>query len=182
MSVDPQFARLITVSDQLKPDYLGEDLAWEGSPFAWIKARPSRQKGAIAERLLEGWLRLNGLDVKPAGDSEADRIVAGHRVEIKSSTLWAGGSYRFQQFRDQECEIALCLGLSPNDANFWAIPKKTIIAGWGRQEGLVSQHGGSEGRDTAWLAVDPSNPHKWLKPFGGSLNEGLQALKSLLAA
>ena len=68
----------------------GKD-AWKGSPFAWIRNRPSRQIGTIFEKLVAEYLTDKGFDVAGSPDGEADRIVNDVRVEIKSSTLWAGG-------------------------------------------------------------------------------------------
>jgi len=40
---------------------------------------------------VEGLCKAMGLDVKSSGDSEADLIIAGRRVEVKFSTLWESG-------------------------------------------------------------------------------------------
>ena len=160
----------------LHADYSTDDLSWERSPFAWIKKRPSRQRGAIAERLVAKFLSAKGFSVDRSPDSEADRVVDGLRVEIKSSTLWKGGNYRFQQFRDQNYDVAICLGISPFSAHCWVIPKSVIMDNWGAAGGLRSQHGGQEGRDTAWLGVDPQNVQDWLLPYGGTLSQAVEAL------
>ena len=176
-----QFDLLASSSNSLKGDYARDESAWEGSHFQWMISLPSRSKGAFAEALIASWLESNQMRVARSPDSDADRIVEGVRVEIKSSTLWAGGTYRFQQLRDQNYKIVLCLGLSPLEAHLWSIPKEVVIAGWGTYEGLVSQHGGQAGTDTAWLHVDPSSVPSWLQNFGGSLSDGLETLKNNLA-
>ena len=101
---------------------------WSASPFEWIRARPSRQVGKIGEQLVAGWSAAKGFDVIRSPDAEADRVIAGKRVEIKFSTLWKSGVFKFQQFRDQRYAFAICLGLAPFDARCWAI-SKDLLAG-----------------------------------------------------
>jgi len=177
---DPDVQLLATISATLSEDYAEDEAAWLGSPFAWIKSRPSRQIGAIGEQLVAGWCAAKGLDVTKSPDSNADRIIEGRRVEIKFSTLWKNGGYKFQQLRDQNYQLAICLGLSPFDAHCWVLPKQLILDNWGTAPGLVSQHGGQTGSDTAWLSVDPNNVPEWLKPQGGSLRQGFKVLLSLV--
>jgi len=177
---DPQVQVLANISASLNSRYLEGDAAWVGSPFAWIKTRPSRQEGAIGELLVAEWLGGRGLSVERAPDSDADRLVDGVRVEIKFSTLWKNGGYKFQQLRDQDYRLAVCLGISPFDAHCWILPKSLILEQWGKAQGLTSQHGGQNGTDTAWLAVAPTAIPDWLRPHGGSLEEAFTVLVSEL--
>jgi len=98
---DPEVRILAAISAQLEGDYKAVEDTWKGPPFAWIMKHPSRRKGAIAERLVAGWLASRGFNVTRSGGAESDRCVEGHLTEIKFSTLWKSGSYKFQQFRDQ---------------------------------------------------------------------------------
>lgn len=133
----------------LAADYFSQaDDPWAGSPFAWIKSRPSRQVGKIGEQLVAGWCAAKGFDVISVRDSEADRIINGRRVEIKFSTLWANGGYTFQQIRDQNYEYAVCLGVSPFDVHGWVIPKSVLLQ---HVIGKTPQHRGRAGTDTFWL-------------------------------
>jgi hypothetical protein len=174
---DADVLRLAWIADALKGDYVREGAQdpWAGSPFAWIRACPSsRQKGKIGEQLVAGWCAAKGLDVVSSGDSEADRVIAGHRVEIKFSTLWGSGVYKFQQLRDQNYEFAVCLGLSPFDAQCWVISKAVL-----RQHviGHTPQHMGKVGTDTFWLSVVSTSPQEWLRSCGGRLAEAFEILK-----
>ncbi len=49
MITDPDVQFLASLAKSLEPDYVGEEekRLWSGSPFYWIKGRPSRQIGTI---------------------------------------------------------------------------------------------------------------------------------------
>ena len=176
---DPEVQLLARIATRLEVKYIDDNAQWNGSAFAWLKGGlASRRKGVAFEELVSEWCTEKGLEVRPSPDSAADRIIAGVRTEIKGSTLWKGGVYRFQQIRDQNYGILLCLGISPFDAHCWAIPKAVVMRWWG--DGIIrSQHGGAGGTDTAWLAVNPSAVPDWLQPYGGTLSAGLAQLRSL---
>jgi hypothetical protein len=167
---------LAAIAGTLKADYVREGGAdpWTGSPFAWIRTRPSRQVGKIGEQLQAGWCAAKGLDVTSCGDSEADRVIAGRRVEIKFSTLWQSGVYKFQQIRDQDYEFAICLGISPFDAHCWVISKAVL-----RQYviGHTPQHTGKGGTDTFWLFFPAAAPPAWLNPCGGRLAAAYEVMR-----
>jgi hypothetical protein len=173
---DPEFQVIASISALLRTQYIQEGALdpWEGSPFAWIRTLRSRQIGKVGEQLVAGWCAAKGLDVVNSPDSEADRIIGGRRIEIKLSTLWASGIYKFQQIREQNYEYAICLGISPFDAHCWVIPKDLL-----RQFviGHTPQHKGSAGTDTFWISVTPTNPPEWLVPTGGTLARAFEELK-----
>lgn len=177
--VDPDVRILASCAQTLYADYAADDQNWIGSPFAWIKARPSRQVGAIGEKLVAGFLATKGFDVIRSPDGQADRVINGQRAEIKFSTLWKDGFYKFQQLRDQDYRFAVCLGVSPFDAHLWVIPKSLILKQWGAGEGLVSQHGGKAGRDTAWLSVTPGREPAWLRACGGTLAQAVPLIAKI---
>jgi hypothetical protein len=174
---DPDVLILVSLAGALKHDYIrdGPTDPWAGSPFAWIKTRRSRQVGKIGEQLVAGWCAAKGLDVTSSGDSEADRVIAGRRVEIKFSTLWESGVYKFQQIRDQDYEFAVCLGLSPFDAHCWVISKALL-----RQHviGHTPQHKGRRGTDTFWLSFEPASPPAWLAGCGGRLSQAFEIMRN----
>ena len=175
MLTDPEVKLLAAIAGTIETEYIkdGEIDPWAESPFGWIKLLRSRQIGKVGEQLVAGWCAAKELDVVRSPDSEADRIIGGRRVEIKFSTLWASGVYKFQQIRDQDYEVAICLGISPFDASCWVIPKAELL------ERLPHQHGGAAGRDTRWLSVVAARPQDWLASYGGSLSEALKVLKEL---
>lgn len=166
---DPHVQTLAAIAATLSQNYIvGEDDPWQGSPFRWILSLPSRAKGAVGEGLVAGWAAANGFDVVRSPDSEADRIINGHRIEVKFSTLWKNGGFKFQQIRDQDYAFCLCLGISPFDAQAWLLSKEVLLE---RVIGTMGQHTGSGGRDTAWLSIQASRPDEWLSDHGGRLHD-----------
>lgn len=174
--IDPEVMALASIAATLEADHSPmENDPWEGSPFRWIKALPSRTVGAIGEQLVAAWSAAKGFDVTRTGDSEADRIIEGHRIEIKFSTLWKNGGYKFQQIRDQNYDFCFCLGVSPFEAHAWLIPKDILLK---YVIGHMGQHTGAQGSDTSWLGFEVGKEFDWMKPYGGSLG----AVHSLLIA
>ena len=171
------FEQLAKISNTYEKIAAPPTAVWKGSPFEWILSIPSRSKGAYGEKLVQELFRTNGFDVKrPKSGSDHDRVINGHRIEIKMSTLWAkNGQYTFQQIRDQEYDYLICLGLSPNEAHCWLIPKSEVYVG---REGVSHQHGGKAGTDTLWLSFPATKAPKWLAEFGGSLEGATALMKS----
>lgn len=173
---DPEVRELALYAGLLRDEYVKDEPdPWRDSPFGWIKTRPSRQVGAIGERLVAAWCAAKDFDVVKSPDSEADRLIEGRRVEIKFSTLWKGGGYKFQQIRDQNYEYVFALGISPFDAHAWVIPKSVL-----KQYviGHMGQHMGAIATDTSWLSVTVGEEPEWLAECGGSLGKA----RDLLAA
>ena len=169
----------MTIAGTLHADYDNDDLSWSGSPFAWIKFRPSsKQRGTIGEQLIAGFFAAKDFDVTRCPDSEADRIINGIRVEIKFSTLWEAGSYKFQQLRDHHYDVGIWLGVSPFNAHCWVVPKSVIMHRWSTGE-IKTQHGGRAGSDTAWLTVDPTIVPQWLSSLGGTLSQAVSSFRQL---
>lgn len=176
---DPDVQMLAAIATVLRNDYTkpADMDPWLESPFAWIRTRPSRQVGKIGEQLVAGWCAAKGLDVTSSPNSQADRVIAGQRCEIKFSTLWESGAYTFQQIRDQDYQFLICLGISPFTAHCWVVSKELL-----REHviGHTPQHAGKAGSDTFWLSFPASTPPLWLRPYGGTLAAGFAAMMRLL--
>ena len=155
LSTTPDFDLLASAATYIKNDLESDIAAWKNSPFEWILKLPAGSKGKLGKHLISQWCAVKGFSVDRSPDSEADMLINGHRVEIKFSTLWKTGIYRFQQLRDQNFEYSVCLGISPFEAHCWVISKSVL-----KQYviGHMGQHTGSSGKETAWLAVKPHKP------------------------
>lgn len=154
-----------------KPLTFGEE-----NPFNWLLTMPSATIGAYGAKFASELFRMNGFNVlRPLGGSDHDRVFNGHRIEVKFCTRRREDAvFWFEQIRDQEYDFVLCLGLSANDANCWVIPKSELTV---PREGLSPQHGGKDGRDTFQIQFHPDSIPTWLSEFGGSLEEGMSALR-----
>ena len=175
---DPELQILAGIATSLEPRYASSQNEWSTSVFRWIKQQPSRTSGTIFEQLVSDWCVAKEIQVAPAPNSDSDRIIAGMRTEIKGSTLWQNRGFVFQQIRDQEYDIVICLGIRPHGAQCWVIPKHVVLAD-PLPEGVAPQHGGRAGRDTWWLRFKADNPPRWLRQWGGSLGEAHQVLRNL---
>jgi len=172
----PDFNLLASAATYIKKDLQSDIIAWENSPFQWVLNLPAGSKGKLGKHLIYQWCAVKGLSVDRSPDSQADMLINGHRVEVKFSTLWKAGIYKFQQIRNQEYEYSVCLGVSPFEAHCWVVSKtllkKYVIGHMGQHTGLASQ-------ETAWLSVKPQNPPDWLVPCGGTLDQAFTVLKNL---
>ena len=179
---DPDVRILAGISQALQGDCRAASHEWEGSPFLWItRIRSSRQRGVIGEKLVAGWLAARGFNVARSADSDADRVIEGKRIEIKFSTRWSNGTYVFQQLRDQDYDLVMCLGVSPFDAHCWMIPKSDIMRLWKEEHLIQSQHRGRRGEDTGWFRVTVSDAPAWLRKskYGGTLAEVISVLSRI---
>jgi hypothetical protein len=176
MKPQPDFDLLATAANFIKKEFKNDQPEWNGSPFEWVLSLPSGSKGKLGKRLVYQWCALQGLSTESSPDSDADMLVNKHRVEIKFSTLWKAGIYKFQQLRDQNYEYSILLGVSPFEAHCWVV-SKTILKKY--VIGHMGQHTGSTGQETAWLTVKPNEPPFWLSECGGSLDKAYTVLKSL---
>ena len=171
-----EFELLASAAKFIQSEFEKETSPWTGSPFEWVKKLSSASKGKLGKRLVYQWCALKGLSIDNSPDSQADMLVNGHRVEIKFSTLWETGIYKFQQIRDQNYEYAVCLGISPFNAHCW-VASKTLLKT--HVIGHMGQHTGSSSQETAWFAVNPQSPPAWLASYGGTLDQAYKVLKGL---
>lgn len=167
---------LASAADYIRKDIEVIDSQWHNSRFEWIINLPSGSKGKLGKLLVQQWCALKGLSVDKSPDSQADLLINGHRVEIKFSTLWKNGIYKFQQIRDQNYDYCIFIGISPSTAHCWVIKKSILLK---HVIGHLGQHTGLKGKDTAWVAVNPNDPPPYIKNLGGSLDEAYSILKSL---
>lgn len=143
-----------------------DDARWVTSPFRRLLSLPPRTRGSVGEHLVERWAAGLGLPVGRADSSHFDRRIGAARVEVKLSTLWVEGFYRFQQIRDQGYDLAVFVGISPFDVHAWCVPKAVLAE---HVIGRLGQHTGKGGAETAWVSVTPGAEPAWLAPFGSTL-------------
>lgn len=172
----PDFDLLASAANYIRKDLEKDYAAWGNSPFEWILKLPAGSKGKLGKHLVYQWCAVKGLSVDRSPDSQADMLVNGHRIEVKFSTLWKSGIYKFQQVRNQNYEYAICMGISPFEAHCWVVSKGLLLK---HVIGHMGQHTGVLGQDTAWITVDPKQPLDWLNACGGRLDQAFERLKGL---
>jgi hypothetical protein len=93
-----------------------EDEAWEGSPFDWFRKKASATKGKIGRDLVSALLQANAFASSKRGMAIS---VNKKIIRVKTSLMWGGGDFKFEQFRDSDYDLVFCLGLYPDAAFGW---------------------------------------------------------------
>lgn len=167
---------MVKALEGLETEY-ERDAGWEHSPYKWILGQPSGTKGAIARRLVALWAAGSS---KMLTQSTIDGQILLHdsasKYQIKFSTMWGTGSYRFQQFRKGTYDHMILFGLAPRDMNIWIVPREAIAT---HIVGSNGQHTGSGAAETDWFEVDPSDVPEWLQDWGGTLTNARRVLDNI---
>ncbi|MBM7473146.1 hypothetical protein [Subtercola frigoramans] len=172
----PDYETLVDRSFVYNSEYL-ESQEWRASPFEWLLGVPSATQGKIARQLVQDWALSFGMDSYQITDHYQRYVVVNEaRIQVKMSTLWASGEYKFQQIRDQEFDFLLCLGVSPNDVHAWLIPKEELAT---HVIGISGQHTGAAARETSWLKVIPGRAALWLRDYGDQLADVRSLLQEI---
>jgi hypothetical protein len=171
MSVEPDpsssFDDLVYMAGEAHARYvdIGE-AEWAASPLGWIRQVSSAHKrGKIGEALVATWARSEGFRVEDPYHRGHDWIIAGERVEVKTSLRWNNNRFVFMQLRDFDYDVVALLGLAPKDFGLWVVPKQLLWEHANEQRSGVS-HAGSK-----WLSFFADKPPAWLRRWGGSLAE-----------
>lgn len=163
-ATDPHLTLLSSIAAELGQKE-GPSNRWVGSPFEWIVGLPSGTKGKTGKLILDQWMRSRDIAVVASPESPGGRWVNGRLIQIRMSTLWAGGFYKFQQIKPGDFDAMVFLGLSPFAAHGWLVPKADLIEHTLRN----GQHVFDGVAASSWLQVDPQAPPPWLVEHGGSL-------------
>jgi site-specific DNA-methyltransferase (adenine-specific) len=170
--IKPDFEMLASLAIYIRNDLEEQTEFWESSPFSWVTQLPAAKKGKLGKNLIASWCAAKGLSVDYPKDAQASLVINGYRIATKFSTLWAEGSYKFQQIRNKGYDYLICLGISPSDAHCWVFQREFIV------EKSTPQHGGSKGAEY-WLTINPMSPPEWAKECGGTLDEAYIIIKNL---
>lgn len=149
----------------LENDYQ-PDSSWDDSPYGWVLGQPSGTKGAIARKIITQWASRYETYLKGHG-VEGQRFLRSDNAifQVKSSTMWKTGRYRFQQFRQGPYDYVILLGLAPRGINIWVVPAEVIET---HVIGSNGQHTGAGATETDWYEVDPNSMPHWLEEWGGT--------------
>jgi hypothetical protein len=151
---------------------------WEGSPFEWILAVPPGTRGKVGRQLVAAWAKKSGFPVRMVTeDKQLYLQIGGQLVQVKMSTLWKSGIYRFQQIRDKDYDYCLCLGISPRDVHVWLLPKEALDL---HVIGQLGQHTGADSLETYWFDAGPGAVQPWLEPYGNQLSDAREQLAAVI--
>jgi hypothetical protein len=172
VGVDPDFKRLIGFTEPLISEYRDIYLPeWDSSPIGWIRQVPSvTKRGKIGEEIVRAWAASEGILVDSRGTRGHDCVLAGMRVEVKTSLRWNSDRFVFLGLRDFDYDAVALLGLEPNGFRLWIAPKRIV---WERAKDQLL---GASGRGSKWVSFIVGRPPQWLSGWGGSFAEARTAL------
>ena len=103
-------------------EHAPEDI-WQGSPLIGYRSLGNTNRGEIGEEFIRRFLSAAGFSVnKSARTSETDLRIFDQRVEVKTASLGANGTFQFNHVRlDRSYDYLLCLGICPHEIvfNMW---------------------------------------------------------------
>lgn len=181
----PEVKILAGIAASLECDYSYAEGDWATSPFGWIKRQQIKTRGTIGEQIVSGWCAARGFNVTRSSTTDADRVIEDKAFEIKFAMLGKNNGFVFNQFRDQQYDAVILLGICPFDAYCWVLPKTEVMIHWRTLGNIKDQHDKRKPRsstlaDTGMLTIGKAeSPPSWLDAFGGTLREGLDHLSRL---
>ena len=128
----------------------------------------ARVRNALLDFLSERRFQVN----KKTEKGPYHKIINNKRIVIKTSTLWSGEHYTFQQIKNGLWDYLICVGISLEEDHLW-------ITDYNSLEYTPGQHTGAQATETKWIMINPQEKnHPFLK--GGALEEGLKAIRAAL--
>ena len=100
-------------------EHAPEDI-WQGSPLIGYRSLGNTNRGEIGEEFIRRYLSVAGIAVsKSARTSETDLRIVDQRIEVKTASLGANGTFQFNHVRlDRSYDYLLCLGICPHEIMF----------------------------------------------------------------
>ena len=128
---------------------------WTESPMEGYRLVGNTNRGAIGEDFIYRYLKQSGISVSGGGSrvTPTDLEIAGIRVEVKTASLGANGTFQFNHVRmDKDYRYLLCLGICP---------ERIVFNAW--RKGALSE--GAAGT-LVRMAEGQSTTHKLTKKLG----------------
>lgn len=93
---------------------------WHGSPVAGYRKLGNTNRGEIGEEFVRRYLKLSKIDaLRGLRTSLTDMGILNSKLEIKTASLGANGTFQFNHIRlDRKYQYLLCLGICPNEIVF----------------------------------------------------------------
>jgi hypothetical protein len=144
---------------------------WELSQVGWIRQVSSALKrGKIGEELVTAWARSEGSSVDARSHRGHDCRIDGLKLEVKTSLRWNSDRFVFFGLRDFDYDAVALLGLEPDNARLWIVPKAVL---WHHAR---EQARGAEALGSRWVSFFADGPPAWLQEWGGSFAQAREAL------
>lgn len=166
------FKRLTELAEPLVDRFSDNRLPeWNASSIGWIRHLSSAHKrGKVGEELIRRWARSEGLTVGGRGNRGHDCVVAGLKLEVKTSLRWNDDRFVFLNLRDFAYDAVALLALEPTSCGLWIVPKEVL---WKHAK---EQTLGASGVGSRWLWFRTSRLPRWLSAWGGTLGGARDAL------
>lgn len=108
---------------------------YDNGPYAKFQKLSSRRKGAVFEKIFEELMISFGATLMKNKSSGHDRTfdINGKvvRFEVKGSFVWGNtlknGSVKWQQIRDQDYDVIVCIMVLPTEIKFYCATKADIM-------------------------------------------------------
>ena len=93
---------------------------WRDSPLIGYRMLGNTNRGEIGEEFVRRYLAAHDIDAGNGGrTSETDIRIDGIRIEVKTASLGANGTFQFNHVRlDRPYHHLLCLGICPHNLVF----------------------------------------------------------------
>ena len=104
---------------------------WVDSPLLAYRSLGNTNRGEIGEQFVRRYLEAANIRVGN-GDrtSKTDMSIEGYRVEVKTASLGANGTFQFNHVRyDRDYRYLICLGICPNSVFFGEWRKGNLAEG-----------------------------------------------------
>lgn len=96
---------------------------WRGSPLIEYRRLGNTNRGEVGEQFIRRYLLANGIGTGNGNRTSATDMTIGHsRIEVKTASLGAGGTFQFNHIRlDKRYDYLICLGVCPHEIvfNMW---------------------------------------------------------------
>ena len=111
-------------------EHTPEDI-WQESPLRGYRLLGNTNRGAIGEEFVRRYARAHDFEVDN-GDriSPTDLQIEGRRVEVKTASQGATGTFQFNHIRlDRNYDCLFCLGICPTEIVFNVWRKGYVMEG-----------------------------------------------------
>ena len=144
---------------------------WTGATLAEYRTLGNTNRGEVGEQFVRRYLTSAGIAVGNGNRaSPTDMTIGGRRVEVKTASLGATGTFQFNHVRlDKQYDYLVCLGICPEEIVFMAWRKGAVAEG--RAGRLVRMAEGQSTTHKLTKRLDEMRPIELLISWAGNLED-----------